>query len=246
VALVGVAWAIVILAEASGKGAALGHEGPEAMAGVHPIAGLALFLVAWQLMIAAMMLPSSLPLVRLFARASGAEERPLGAMMAFLGGYALVWSVYGAAAFFGDALVHLVVDGNDFLRAHRWTVAGGVVVLAGAFQFTELKDRCLRVCRHPGAFLLRFYQPGARGAFALGRRHGLSCLGCCWALMLVMFALGATSLWAMLVLTVLMIGEKALPAGQRIVPVTGVLFVVWGALVLIRPAWLPNVLTLAT
>ena len=104
--------------------------------------------------------------------------------------------------------------------------------MAGAFQFSELKDRCLDKCRHPGAFLLANTTAGRRAAFRLGRRHGLFCAGCCWALMLVAFTLGVANLWWMAALTALMVYEKTAPAGERAVPVAGVVLLAWGAAVL--------------
>ncbi len=233
------AWIVAIIAEVSGGAAGLHHDA--LIEGGLPFGvALALFVVAWQAMIASMMLPSSLPLVRLFAITSARQPRPRLAMVAFLAGYAVVWTAFGWLAFVGDAVVHAGVDGSPWLQQHTWVVAGGILLLAGAFQFTALKDRCLTVCRHPGAFLLRHYQRGAAGAFRLGRAHAVFCLGCCWALMLVMFAAGVASLWWMAVLTALMVYEKTAPSGERAVPLAGIFFMAWGALVLIHPGWLPG------
>ena len=169
----------------------------------------------------AMMLPSSLPLMRLFAKASAKQPRPRAAMAGFLGGYALVWTAFGALAFGFDIGVHAAVDASPWLESHEWFLAAGVLVLAGAFQFSSLKYACLDKCRHPAQFMLRFYRRGAGGGLRLGLRHGLFCLGCCWALMLVMFSVGVASLLAMAALTALMVHEKTQPGGRRVVPVAG-------------------------
>jgi predicted metal-binding membrane protein len=204
--------------------------------------GLALFLLAWQAMIVAMMLPSSVPLVRLFAQASSRAPGRSRAMAGFLGGYALVWTLFGAVAFIGDALLHRALDASSGLRAHQSAIVAGVLVIAGVVQFTPLKDRCLTECRHPGAFLIRHYGRGARGGFRLGAGHGLFCLGCCWALMLVMFAAGVASLVWMGALTALMVYEKTARHGEQAVPIVGVAFLVWAAIVAIQPSWLPGLL----
>ena len=182
---------------------------------------LPVFLLAWQVMLTAMMLPSSLPLVRLFARASARQPRPRAAMAGFLGGYALVWGTFGALAFVFDIGVHATVDASPWLQAHDWILGAGVLLLAGAFQFSSLKYACLDKCRHPAQFMRRFYRRGARGGLQLGVRHGAFCLGCCWALMLVMFSVGVASLVAMAFLTVLMVYEKTQPLGRQVVPVAG-------------------------
>lgn len=235
------AWALALAAEATANGHALQHDA--LIEGQVPYGvGLLAFLVAWQAMVAAMMLPSSLPMVRVFAQAAAGQPRPRRAMAALLGGYALVWTAFGGLAFAGDTVVHGVVDATPWLKAHDWVIAGGALVLAGAFQFTALKDRCLEQCRHPGAFLLRHYRRGTHGAFHLGRRHGLFCAGCCWALMLLMFAAGVANLWWMAALTALMVYEKTGAGGRRSVPVAGVLLLAAGALVLVHPAGLPPLL----
>ena len=241
-AAIAFAWALAVAAEATGHAHQLHHDAliedgpPFALA-------LALFLLAWQVMTAAMMLPSSLPLMRLFASASSSQPRARAAMAAFIGGYAVVWSVFGLFAFVGDLGIHRTVDHFAWLHAHEYLISGGVLVMAGAFQFSRLKDACLEQCRHPGAFMMRHYARGIDGAFALGRRHGLFCLGCCWALMLLMFAAGVANLWWMAALTALMVYEKTGSGGRRTVPVTGVLLLVWAALVIAHPAWLPHALS---
>jgi len=222
------AWALALVVEMTGLGGGLHHDaliehGPPLWV------ALPVGLLAWQAMTAAMMLPSSLPLVRLFARASAPQPQPRRAMAAFLGGYALVWTIFGLMAFLGDVALHRVVDAVPFLGAHKAAIAGLVLAGAGAFQFTSLKEACLRQCRNPGAFLLRYYERGPAGGFRIGARHGIFCVGCCWALMLVMFAIGVANLVWMAVLTALMVHEKSRPLGARSVPRTGIALLAVGA-----------------
>jgi predicted metal-binding membrane protein len=221
IAAIAGAWALAIAAEATGDAAGLHHDALIEQG--RPLwLALPLTLAAWQAMTAAMMLPSSLPLVRLFAHASTGQPRPRRAMAAFLSGYASIWTAFAALAFLGDAALHRAVEATPWLHEHQWAIGGLVLALAGAFQLSSLKEACLRQCRHPGAFMLRYYERGARGGFRLGARHGLFCVGCCWALMLVMFAVGVANLVWMAGLTALMVHEKTRPSGARAVPVTGV------------------------
>lgn len=233
------AWGIAAYAQLSGSATFLHHDslierGPQFGVAV------ALFVCAWAVMIGAMMLPSSVPLLRLFAAASANQPRPGVALTAFVLGYAAVWTVFGIAAFAGDVVVHRVVDHVPWLLAHPWVIAGSVLAIAGVFQFTPLKDQCLRTCRLPANFLLRYYRRGTGAAFRLGSRHGLFCTGCCWALMLIGFAAGFASLWWMAALTALMVYEKTAGAGLRAVPIAGVVLIVWSAFVFLHPAWLPS------
>jgi predicted metal-binding membrane protein len=231
-AAIGAAWAVALAAEASGVAESLHHdsliEGGPAFA-----PALLLFLIAWQVMTAAMMLPSSLPLVRMYVAASAGAPGRAAATAAFLGGYALVWAAFGAMAFAGDAALHAAVRASPWLSSNEWAIAPSVLLLAGAFQFSSLKDACLRACRHPASFLRRHYRRGTRGGFALGARHGLFCVGCCWALMLVMFAAGAASLIWMAALTALMVHEKTRPSGAATVPLTGVVLLAAGSTLLL-------------
>lgn len=215
------AWALAVAAEVGGDAAWLHHD--RLLDQGRPLwQGLAMWLLAWQAMTVAMMLPSSLPLVRLFSHASAGQPQPQRAMVAFLGGYASVWSAFAVMALLGDVAVHRVVEANGWLHEHQWAIGGSVLALAGGFQFTSLKEACLRQCRHPAAFLLRYYERGTGGGFKLGARHGLFCVGCCWALMLVMFAVGAANLMLMAVLAALMVHEKTRPSGAHGVPITGI------------------------
>jgi predicted metal-binding membrane protein len=241
VVAIGVAWALSLAAAATGKERLLHQHG---LVGHGPPlwAAALLFVVAWQAMLAAMMLPSSLPLIRLFAAAASRQEVGGRATAAFLGGYAAVWSAFGVAAFFADVAVHRLVDASSWLAPRPWLIGGSALLVAGAFQFSGLKDRCLQECRHPGPFLLANYRRGVRGGFRVGRKHGLFCLGCCWALMLVMFGLGVAVLWWMAALTALMVYEKTGRFGSAVARPAGVVLLAAAALQLAHPAWLPSML----
>jgi predicted metal-binding membrane protein len=228
---IALAWVVAVAAQVSGRGQLLHHDAL-AEGRLPTRAALGLFLLAWQLMIAAMMLPSSLPLIRLFSRASANQPRPLAAKAAFLGGYTAVWTTFGAAAFLGDLALHRLVERWDWLAARPALVGGAVLQLAGAFQFSTLKDRCLRVCRHPAGYLLQHYQRGTGAAFRLGVGHGVFCVGCCWALMLVAFAAGVANLWWMAALTAVMVFEKTGQGGRRGVRPIGVGLLALGTLML--------------
>jgi predicted metal-binding membrane protein len=230
------AWTVAVAAQAGGVAAAVHHDtllenGP-------PLAlALVAFLLSWQVMIAAMMLPSSLPLVRLFAAASASQPRAGAAMAGFLAGYALVWSAFGMLALLLDLGLHRSIHSIGWLHDHQWLIGGSVLALAGAFQFTKLKDACLDKCRNPAQFMLRYYKRGVGGGLRLGARHGAFCVGCCWALMLVMFAAGVANLVWMALLTALMVHEKTRPAGRRAVPVTGITLLAMSSVVLLWSAY---------
>jgi predicted metal-binding membrane protein len=231
---IALAWVAALLATTTGVGAQVYHD-RLAHSGLAWWAAGALFLVSWQLMIAAMMLPSSMPLIRLFSIASATQPRRGTVLSAFLGGYATVWSFFGAAAFLGDMQLHRFVDSHPWIQSRPQLIAGGTLLLAGAFQFSTLKEKCLAQCRNPGAYLLARYRRGPAAAFRLGRGHGVFCLGCCWALMLVMFAVGMTSLLWMATLAAVMSYEKTGRHGTVLAECVGLIFLGWGALVLLVP-----------
>jgi predicted metal-binding membrane protein len=193
------------------------------------------FLAVWSVMTGAMMLPTVVPLVRLFAAASARAPRPGRAMAALGAGYVAVWVAFAPLALLGDAGVHALVDGWAWLAARPELVLGTTLVLAGLFQFSRLKNACLTACRNPVGFLWQHYRRGTAAAWLVGVRHGLSCLGCCWALMLVMFGTGVGSLVWMSALTAVMVAEKTTRWGGRIVGPVGVALLIAGVTVAVLP-----------
>lgn len=229
------AWLAAVLADLTGAAERMQHDGL-AHSGLPLWAATAVFLLSWQVMVVAMMLPSTVPLVRLFAGVSANAPRPGRQIAALLGGYAAVWSAFGVVAFWSDLAFHRFVEHNPWLESRTFLISGTVLLLAGAFQFSDLKEACLSKCRNPGAYLLPRYRRGAGAAFRLGRGHGLFCLGCCWALMLLMFTVGLTSLWWMAALAALMYYEKVGRWGRRAADLAGVALLAAGGLVLLLPA----------
>jgi predicted metal-binding membrane protein len=187
------------------------------------------FLAVWTVMLGAMMLPTLVPLARIFGPVSDRSPRPRTARTGLYGGYLLVWLVFAPAALLFDTTIHLLVHAWPWLDAHVGLILAGTLALVGAYQLSPFKDRCLTVCRDPYTFLWQHYRRGLRGAVALGARHGLWCMGCCWTLMLLMFATGVGSLAWMLGLTGVMVAEKTTRWGARLVVPVGVALVLAGA-----------------
>jgi predicted metal-binding membrane protein len=193
------------------------------------------FLVAWAVMMAAMMFPAVAPLLLLYH--SMASRRSSTAAIAptwvFAAGYLLVWTAAGAATW---ALVQIGVEmGNRLGSADRSTWApialGATLVVAGIYQFSPLKATCLRQCQSPVGFLMTRWRSGHRGAVRMGLVHGTYCLGCCWAIFAVLVAAGVMSLAWMLLLTLVIFAEKMLPGGRRVSIVTGGTLLMMGILV---------------
>ncbi|MFC5948727.1 DUF2182 domain-containing protein [Pseudonocardia lutea] len=191
------------------------------------------FLLAWPVMVGAMMLPTVVPLVRLFAHVRARAPRPGGALTALVAGYLAVWTAIAALAFLVALGVAAAAGAVPWLAARPEVPLGLAMLLAGAFQFSRLKEACLRACRSPATVLRREYRRGPAGAARLGVRHGVSCVGCCWALMLVMVVTGAANLLWMLGLTAVMVLEKTSRQGPRLVPVIGTGLLVLGGALLI-------------
>src|SRR5262245_39728954 len=239
------AWGVALLAAISGRDRDLHHDARLGHRAWPAVGTLLVFLLAWQIMTAAMMLPSSLPLMRLFARVSGGQDHPHQARVAFVLAYFVVWTGFAVLALAGDAVLHQLAHQWGWLHQRPWLIGGAVMLLAGAFQFSPFKERCLRQCRSPFGVLHRHYRRGVGAAWDLGLRHGLYCLGCCWALMLTMFAVGIGHVVWMAALTGVMVIEKTWPRGRHVAPVVGVVLLIWGGLVLVHPGWLPAPLGLS-
>jgi predicted metal-binding membrane protein len=144
-----------------------------------------------------------------------------------IAGYLAAWAGFGVAAHALDWLVFRAVDAVPLLVFNAWVFGAAVLLVAGLFQFSELKYRCLEMCRMPLGFVLRHWRGTSprREALWLGAHHGLYCVGCCWALMLLMFAIGTGSIGWMLLLGAAMAAEKNLPWGRRLSAPLGALLV---------------------
>jgi predicted metal-binding membrane protein len=214
VALAALAWLSLGIWAASPFGVYLHHEG-----GVGPLPlEVVLFVLGWVLMIVAMMLPSSIPLVMTFAALVGRRRRPGRLVLLLLCGYLSVWGAFGLAAWLLDRGIHWAVDVSPWLQQHSQVIIGATLLAAGLWQFSPLRDRCLDECRSPLGFVLNRWRGAAelRESFAMGVAHGAFCVGCCWSLMLVMFGVGLGSVTAMLALGALTAIEKNLPWGRRL------------------------------
>jgi predicted metal-binding membrane protein len=224
----GVCWIVLVGAVLVG-GDVHGHHDfvLEASALAWPVR-LTVFAAAWLVMIGAMMLPTTVPMLELFWAASAQRPRRTLSRVVVIGTYGLVWIAFSFVALAGDAAVHRLVDTWQWLGDRPGLVLGTTLLLAGAFQFSSLKTACLRACRSPLSLLWQHYRRGPGGAWALGMRHALYCLGCCWALMLVMFATGVGSLLWMLLLTGVMVAEKTTAWGARLVTPAGLALIAGG------------------
>jgi predicted metal-binding membrane protein len=178
-------------------------------------------------MIIAMMLPSSVPLVVTFAALVGRRRRPGQLVALVLLGYLLVWAGFGLAAWTADLGVHAAVAALPWLAAHPQLILGSTLLVAGLWQFSPLRERCLEECRSPLGFVLNRWRGESerREAFGMGVAHGAFCVGCCWSIMLVMFGVGLASLSAMLVLGGITAIEKNRTWGRRLTKPIGVVLV---------------------
>jgi len=174
--------------------------------------------VAWLLMLAAMMLPTTWPLLAMFAKIVGGREDRRRLLTLVVAGFVAVWLAFGLAAHAVDAALVTLASRSSWLLVNGELVAAGVLGAAGAFQFSALKYRCLEQCHAPFGFVSSRWHgvAPAREALRLGVDHGVFCVGCCWALMLLMFVVGVGSVGWMLAIALVMAAEKNLPWGRRL------------------------------
>lgn len=211
------------------------HGADDAMSGMgaHSAVSLGAFVVAWLAMMTAMMFPAVSPVVKLYSRASAA--RRVAPLPFFVAGYLVVWTSLGLPGYAAwRALSGPLEDGRPWVGR----LAGATLLLAGVWQFTPLKSVCLRHCRSPMSFFLRFGGRVAKpvGALRMGTTHALYCVGCCWALMAVLVAMGTMNPAWMLGLAVLIFLEKNASQGERVALGAAAVFVLLGVLLLARPS----------
>jgi predicted metal-binding membrane protein len=225
--LVALAWFSLWTWERSPYGALLDHHGHAHLGG----GSVYLALAGWTLMLVAMMLPTSLPLVALFRSFVRTRPNPRRLTAFLVGGYLLIWILVGFLMHAGDLVFRASADQSDWIRLHAWAIGALIVGTAGLYQFTSLKHKCLEKCRSPLSFIMENWR-GRRGegdAFRLGIHHGLFCVGCCWSLMLLMFVVSVGNLGWMLALAVVMAVEKNIPWGRRLSAPLGALLLCGGA-----------------
>jgi predicted metal-binding membrane protein len=217
-------------------------RGMDAGPGTH-LGGLGWYVGVWVTMMAAMMFPAAAPMVLLFNRVSN-ERAKRGQTFVptwiFALSYLAVWTAYGLAAYGLYRLIaHFDFGFLDWDRGGRY-VAGGAIAAAGLYELTPLKSICLRHCRSPLHFVLGHWRHGRLGAIRMGTEHGAYCVGCCWGLMVVLFALGVMSLLWMAVVATLIFAQKVLPGGEYLTKVFAVGFLAAGIWVASAPGSVPG------
>jgi predicted metal-binding membrane protein len=202
------------------------------------------FIGVWVLMMAAMMLPSVAPMALTFARVTGERSKKGQAAFVptwiFILGYFAAWTAFGLAAYAIDHFVRSLDIAWLALDREGPMVTGVAIAAAGIYQLTPFKRACLVHWRSPLDFFLESWREGPGGALLMGLHHGLYCVGCCWGLMLVLFALGVMSLFWMAVIAVLIFSEKVLHVGPRLAPVIGAALIAVGVWIAVAPASVPG------
>lgn len=205
-------------------------------AGPWTVGHAALMLTMWVVMMVAMMLPSAAPMILLYAniargrRARGERTSSAGI---FALGYVAVWSTFSVVAVLLQFWLERAALLSPMMETTSIALAGSVLIAAGIYQWTPLKHACLQHCRSPLDFVLTHWREGSRGAFVMGLRHGLYCVGCCWMLMLLLFVGGIMNLAWIAGLAVFVLVEKLAPAGNWIGRAAGMLLMAWGVAILL-------------
>lgn len=197
---------------------------------------LLLVFLMWSVMMIGMMLPSAAPAILLFARVlrtSDPAAAPVVRTYVFASGYALAWMAFSLAATLAQWGLAQAALLSPMMQAASPALGGALLLVAGVYQWTPAKRDCLTQCRAPLFFITRYWRPGLAGALQLGVRHGLFCVGCCWALMLLLFAGGVMSLACIAAITIFVLLEKLAPLGAQGGRLSGALLVAAGAWLLL-------------
>ena len=231
-ALVGLsilAW-IVAVQHMGGMGYAL-VTGSMTMGMPFSVTHMLLYIVLWGVMMVAMMFPAIVPVAGIFAtmaRQRREQQLPSTPVWVFVAGYAVLWTLTGSVGYAADLTMQTLPARFPVLKTYSTPISGALLIGAGLYQLTPLKDRCLAHCRSPFAFLMAHWRDGYGGAFQMGVSHGLYCLACCWSLMMVMFIMGTMNLVWMGILSIAILLEKSLPAGTTFGRGVGTALIVLG------------------
>lgn len=192
---------------------------------------LFMLFVMWTVMMAAMMTPSVLPMVTMFAtlnRNRRKRRQSYTPTFVFIAGYLIAWTLFSAFATLAQWPLHTTGLLNPMMDSRSYLLSGVMLMIAGTYQWTPAKNACLHSCRSPLGFLMTEWREGTTGALAMGVRHGIYCVGCCWALMLVLFGVGVMNMLWVLLLTAFVLGEKIAPAPGAVRLISGLALVCWG------------------
>lgn len=191
---------------------------------------LALFTM-WAVMMVAMMIPSAVPMILAFAgvnRARRAQSMSYVPTSAFVLGYIVAWTGYSVLATVVQEALHSAALVSSMGASTSRALGGVLLLAAGVFQWTPLKNACLMHCRSPFGYIITEWREGISGAFQMGLRHGVYCIGCCWLLMAVLFVAGVMNLWWVAAISVFVLIEKVATIGRWTALSTGGLLVLWG------------------
>lgn len=189
-----------------------------------------LFLM-WSEMMVAMMIPSAAPMILMFAmvqRKRREQERPFVPTGIFLLGYLVVWAGFSALAATAQWILHAKALLSPMMVSTSPVLGGSILIAAGIFQWTPLKNACLTHCRSPLSFLMTDWREGKSGALLMGLKHGAYCTGCCWILMALLFVAGVMNVWWIAIIAGFVLLEKVAPRGLWIGKIAGVLLAAWG------------------
>ena len=229
--LAAAAWAILIW-----------QAGAMPMMGLTMGMGAPLFLTIWIVMMVAMMFPTAAPMILMFDRIAAGKQARGQAFVptwVFVAAYLVIWFVFGVAAYLVAAAIEAWAMQVPALMDNGARFAGIVLIGAGVYQLSPLKQVCLSKCRTPLAYIMSSWRDGYGGAFRMGLQHGAYCLGCCWLLFVILFPLGIMNIAAMALLTVLILAEKSLAIGPRLAQFAAIVFIAYGILVMFMPGLLP-------
>ena len=196
--------------------------------------------VMWAVMMIGMMTPSAAPIILVYARVGrqASESRPFASTAWFAGGYLLAWISFSLAATSAQWALERAALLTPMMASASKLIAAILLILAGLYQWTPLKDACLSQCQAPLGFILSRggFQWDATSSLTLGFRHGVYCLGCCWALMVLLFALGVMNIFWIAALAILVLLEKVMPSGRVIARIAGIAFFAGGVWMLFQPS----------
>jgi predicted metal-binding membrane protein len=205
--------------------------------------GAPLFLAIWVAMMVAMMFPTAAPMILTFAKVQARKQhsgKPYVPTWVFVSSYLAIWTAFGALAYAAALGATELADSSMWVMDNAARIGGGVLILAGVYQFSPLKNICLSKCRAPMAFILTSWRTGYGGALRMGFEHGLYCLGCCWLFFVIVFPLGMMNVAVLAAIVLLIFAEKSLPFGHRARQLAAAALLAYGALVMFVPGALPT------